>query len=171
MNTALLMLSGIIEILFMISFISELSFTGSCCASSINRSVLKKIKFFFSLSKYCTNKIDGLGSILNKEGYETSFFHGAPNGSMGFESLSNLFGITNYYGMDNYKEKSDFDGVWGVWDDKFFAYFADELNKMEKPFFSSIFSCSSHHPYKIPKKFTNKFKKGKHPMHECVQYT
>ena len=128
-------------------------------------------KFHFSLSKYCTNKIDGLGSILNKEGYATSFFHGAPNGSMGFESLGNLFGITNYYGMDNYKEKSDFDGVWGVWDDKFFTYFADELNKMEEPFFSSIFSCSSHHPYKIPQEFKNKFKKGKHPMHECAQYT
>ena len=128
-------------------------------------------KFHFSLSKYCTNKINGLGSILNKEGYTTSFFHGAPNGSMGFESLSNLFGITNYYGMDNYKEKSDFDGVWGVWDDKFFTYFADELNKMEEPFFSSIFSCSSHHPYKIPQEFKNKFEKGKHPMHECVQYT
>jgi phosphoglycerol transferase MdoB-like AlkP superfamily enzyme len=42
---------------------------------------------------------------------------------------------------------------------------------MKEPFFSSIFSCSSHHPYKIPKEFNNKFKKGKHPMHECVQYT
>ena len=128
-------------------------------------------EFHFSLSKYCTNKIDGIGSILNNEGYQTSFFHGAPNGSMGFESMNKLLGIKNYYGMDNYKNNSDFDGVWGIWDDKFFNYFADELNNMKEPFFSSIFSCSSHHPYKIPKEFNNKFKKGKHPMHECVQYT
>jgi len=128
-------------------------------------------EFHFSLSKYCTNKIDGIGSILNKEGYQTSFFHGAPNGSMGFESMNKLLGIKNYYGMDNYNNNSDFDGVWGIWDDKFFNYFADELNNMKEPFFSSIFSCSSHHPYKTPKEFKNKFKKGKHPMHECVQYT
>ena len=128
-------------------------------------------EFHFSLSKYCTNKIDGIGSILNKEGYQTSFFHGAPNGSMGFESMNKLLGIKNYYGMDNYKNNSDFDGVWGIWDDKFFNYFADELNNMKEPFFSSIFSTSSHHPYNIPKEFNNKFKKGKHPMHECVQYT
>ena len=128
-------------------------------------------EFHFSLSKYCTNKIDGIGSILNNEGYQTSFFHGAPNGSMGFESMNKLLGIKNYYGMDNYNNNSDFDGVWGIWDDKFFNYFADELNNMKEPFFSSIFSCSSHHPYKTPKEFKNKFKKGKHPMHECVQYT
>ena len=128
-------------------------------------------EFHFSLSKYCTNKIDGIGSILNKEGYQTSFFHGAPNGSMGFESMNKLLGIKNYFGMDNYNNNSDFDGVWGIWDDKFFNYFADELNNMKEPFFSSIFSCSSHHPYKTPKEFKNKFKKGKHPMHECVQYT
>jgi phosphoglycerol transferase MdoB-like AlkP superfamily enzyme len=128
-------------------------------------------KFHYSLSKYCTNRIDGIGSILKKEGYKTSFFHGAPNGSMGFESMNKLLGIDNYYGMDNYNNNSDFDGVWGIWDDKFLSYFADELNNMKEPFFSSIFSCSSHHPFKIPKKFKNKFSKGKHPMHECVQYT
>jgi len=128
-------------------------------------------RFNFSLSKYCTNRIDGIGSLLNKEGYQTSFFHGAPNGSMGFESMNKLLGIKKYYGMDNYNNESDFDGVWGIWDDKFFDYFANELNTMKEPFFSSIFSCSSHHPYNIPKEFKNKFKKGKHPMHECVQYT
>ena len=92
---------------------------------------IPETKFHFSLSKYCTNKIDGIGSILNNEGYQTSFFHGAPNGSMGFESMNKLLGIKNYYGMDNYNNNSDFDGVWGIWDDKFFNYFADELNNMK----------------------------------------
>jgi len=156
------------------SYTSYNSFANGTKSVDAIPSILASIpatEFHFSLSKYCANKIDGIGSLLNKEGYQTSFFHGAPNGSMGFESMSKLLGIKNYYGMDNYKNKSDFDGVWGIWDDKFFNYFADELNDMKEPFFSSIFSCSSHHPYKIPKEFNNKFKKGKHPMHECVQYT
>ena len=156
------------------SYTSHNSFGNGTKSIDAIPSILASIpatEFHFSLSKYCTNKIDGIGSILNKEGYQTSFFHGAPNGSMGLESMNKLLGIKNYYGMDNYNNKSDFDGAWGIWDDKFFNYFADELNNMKEPFFSSIFSCSSHHPYKIPKEFNNKFKKGKHPMHECVQYT
>jgi len=128
-------------------------------------------KFHFSLSKYAANNIDGIGRILNGEGYQTSFFHGAPNGSMGFESMNKILGIKNYFGMNEYDNNSDWDGTWGIWDNQFFSYFADELNNMKEPFFSSIFSCSSHHPYKIPKEFNNRFKKGKHPMHECVQYT
>ena len=156
------------------SYTSYNSFANGTKSIDAIPSILASIpatRFHFSLSKYCTNKIDGIGSILKKEGYETSFFHGAPNGSMGFESMNKLLGINKYYGMDNYNNNSNFDGVWGIWDDKFFSYFADELNKMNEPLFASIFSCSSHHPYRIPKEFQNKFKKGRHPMHECVQYT
>jgi len=156
------------------SYTSHNSFANGTKSIDAIPSILASIpatNLHFSLSKYCTNKIDGIGSILKQEGYETSFFHSAPNGSMGFESMNKLLGIDYYYGMDNYNNNSDFDGVWGIWDDKFFKYFANELNNMKEPFFSSIFSCSSHHPYRIPEKFQNQFKKGKHPMHECVQYT
>ncbi len=127
--------------------------------------------FHFSLSKYTTNAIQGIGSLLESEGYTTSFFHGAPNGSMGFESMANLCGIKNYYGMNEYNNNKDFDGLWGIWDDKFFNYFGNKLNLMKEPFFSGFFSCSSHHPYKIPEGYKKSFKEGKHPMHKCVQYT
>jgi phosphoglycerol transferase MdoB-like AlkP superfamily enzyme len=110
------------------SYTSYNSFANGTKSVDAIPSILASIpatEFHFSLSKYCANKIDGIGSLLNKEGYQTSFFHGAPNGSMGFESMSKLLGIKNYYGMDNYINKFDFDGVWGIWDDKFFNYFAD----------------------------------------------
>jgi len=129
------------------------------------------VKFHFTLSKYCTNNIQGIGNILQEQGYYTSFFHGAPNGSMGFESISTLCGMDHYYGMDDYGNNDDFDGLWGIWDHKFLNYYANQLNKMPEPFCSSIMTCSSHHPYIIPKEFKNKFKKGTWPMHECVQYT
>ena len=35
-------------------------------------------------------KIESVVSVLNSEGYDTSFFHGAPNGSMGFLGFSNI---------------------------------------------------------------------------------
>ena len=53
----------------------------------------------------------------------------------------------------------------------FLIFFADELNKKEKPFFATFFSLSSHHPYKIPKEHEGKFRKGEHPILEAVGYT
>jgi phosphoglycerol transferase MdoB-like AlkP superfamily enzyme len=41
--------------------------------------------FFFS--GYSLNKLDGIATLLNREGYQTAFFHGASNGSMNFESF------------------------------------------------------------------------------------
>jgi phosphoglycerol transferase MdoB-like AlkP superfamily enzyme len=64
-----------------------------------------------------------------------------------------------------------FDGTWGIPDEPFLKFFADDLNKKTPPFFSTIFTLSSHHPYKIPEQYTGKFKKGKHPILEAVGYT
>jgi len=50
-------------------------------------SVLAGIPSFkdaFTSSPYPKQKIESLVSTLKKEGYSTSFFHGAANGSMGF---------------------------------------------------------------------------------------
>ena len=79
--------------------------------------------------------------------------------------------MDDYHGMNEYDNDSDFDGTWGIWDGKFLPYFAQKLNQMQQPFCSGVFTLSSHHPYKLPQEFEGKFKKGKHSMHECVQYT
>tara|TARA_Y100001968_G_C19384214_1_gene731946 strand:- start:922 stop:1674 length:753 start_codon:yes stop_codon:yes gene_type:complete len=73
--------------------------------------------------------------------------------------------------MDDYGNNDNFDGLWAIWDHHFLDFYANKLSEIREPFLSSIFTASSHHPYKIPEKFNNKFKKGSHPMHECVQYT
>ena len=156
------------------SFTSENTFSNGVKSIDAMPAILASIPstdFHFSLSKYSTNNIQGIGNLLENIGYSTSFFHGAPNGSMGFESMANICGIDKFYGMDNYNNKNDYDGLWGIWDDKFFTFFAEKLNRHKEPFFSSIFTCSSHHPYKLPIEYHNKFIKGEHPMHECVQYT
>ena len=156
------------------SFTADYTFSNGIKSIDAMPAILASIpttQFHFSLSKYATNNIQGIGNLLKEIGYSTSFFHGAPNGSMGFESMANICGINNFYGMDDYPNRKDYDGIWGIWDDKFFSFFADKLNEFKEPFFSGIFTCSSHHPYKLPKEYHNQFNKGKHPMHECVQYT
>jgi phosphoglycerol transferase MdoB-like AlkP superfamily enzyme len=125
----------------------------------------------YFLSPYSGNKINSLASLLEAEGYHTSFFHGAPNGSMGFNAFMNLAGVDHYYGMDEYDNDDDFDGLWGIWDEHFLQFYADELNSFPEPFMSSFFSVSSHHPFEIPEQYRDKFKGGPLPIHRCIQYT
>jgi arylsulfatase A-like enzyme len=125
----------------------------------------------FVLTPYASNKLETLPSILRKNGYHTSFFHGAPNGSMGFKAIMNLMGVEHYYGKDEYNNDDDFDGLWGIWDEPFFQFFGRTLDTLPQPFFSSIFSVSSHHPFKVPKQYEGVFPKGEAPIYQCMGYT
>lgn len=125
----------------------------------------------YIISHYANNQINGLPGLLKRKGYYSAFFHGAPNGSMGFDSFAKIAGFDKYFGLDQYPDKADFDGIWGVWDEPFFKFFAGELNTFTQPFMASIFSVSSHHPFKVPEKYIDKFKKGPAPILEVVGYT
>lgn len=125
----------------------------------------------YIISHYANNNIDGIAGLLKKKGYYSAFFHGAPNGSMGFDSFSKMSGFDDYFGLNQYPGKNDFDGMWGVWDEPFFRFFAAKINQFKEPFIATIFSVSSHHPFKVPEKYTGKFKKGPVPICEPIGYT
>lgn len=137
-------------------------------------SVLAGIPAFkdaFTSSPYPKQKIESLVSTLESEGYNTSFFHGAANGSMGFLGFGNILGFDAYYGRTEYNNDAEFDGFWGIWDEPFLQFMKKKLDTTKTPFFSTIFTVSSHNPYIIPEKYKNKFKEGGVPMHKCVEYT
>lgn len=125
----------------------------------------------FTSSPYSNQKIQSIVSVCDEMGYDTSFFHGAPNGSMGFLGFGNILGFKHYYGKTEYNNDADFDGIWGIWDEPFFQYFAKTLNQKKAPFMATLFSVSSHHPFKIPEKYNGKFKKGHIEIHEPIEYT
>ena len=125
----------------------------------------------YVVSEYSSNQINGLPYLLKKDGYNSAFFHGAPNGSMGFEAFANIAKFDKYVGMTEFDNDDEFDDMWGIWDEPFFQFFADEMNKMQEPFMTSIFSLSSHHPFKVPEQYTDVFPKGTLPLHQCVGYT
>lgn len=124
----------------------------------------------FISSQYLTNYFLGLGTLLQKEGYQTSFFHGAKNGSMYFDQFMKSAGVENYFGLNEYPHSSDFDGTWGVWDEPFFQWTAEKLDSQKSPFFVGMFSLTSHHPFKIPLKYQNQFPKGKLDIHQSILY-
>ncbi|MCZ8167993.1 MAG: LTA synthase family protein [Flavobacterium sp.] len=137
-------------------------------------SVLSGIPSFkdaFTSSPYPKQKIESLVSILKSEGYDTSFFHGSPNGSMGFLGFSNILGFDHYYGKNEYGNDADFDGVWGIWDEPFFQYFNRTISAKKQPFMATLFSVSSHEPYVVPEKYKGKFPKGDIPIHQTIGYT
>lgn len=134
-------------------------------------SSIPSIREPFVLSSYSSNKTTSIAKLLGDKGYETAFFHGAPNGSMGFSSYTKLAGIKHYFGKTEYNNDDDFDGVWGIWDEPFMQYMAKTINTFKQPFFSAFFSVSSHHPFKVPEKYKGKFPKGPLQVQEPMGYT
>lgn len=137
-------------------------------------SILSGIPMFiepFFLTPASLNKVSGIGGELRKKGYYTAFFHGAENGSMGFEAFSRSTGFQAYFGRTEYNNDADFDGRWSIWDEEFFGFFADKLTSFKQPFAAALFSASSHHPFVIPERYKGKFPMGTLPIHQCIGYS
>ena len=140
-------------------------------------SILSSIPMFvepFFLTPASMNDYTGLAGILSAEGYETAFFHGAQNGSMGFQAFAQKTGFQKYYGRTEYEAAhgtDDFDGTWAIWDEPFMQFYAEEMSKMKQPFMTALFTASSHHPFVIPEKYNKEFPEGSLPIHKCIRYT
>jgi len=124
----------------------------------------------YTSSIYAGNNIAGIATLLDKKNYNSSFFHGGNNGTMGFDNFTRTAGFEKYYGRKEYPG-DDYDGKWGIWDEEYLQYFADMIDKMQQPFITSVFTLSSHHPFKIPEKYKDKFPQGPLPIHKTIAYT
>ncbi len=132
---------------------------------------IPSIEVPFVLSHYSGNQVNSLSSLLKDKGYYTAFFHGAPNGSMGFQAFANSCAFDQYFGKDEYNNDADYDGIWGIWDHQFLQYYAKQMNNFKQPFYTNFFSVSSHHPYALPDEFKGKFKEGTLPIYRTIEYT
>ncbi len=132
---------------------------------------IPSIDFPFILSPYYSNTLSSLPGLLKEKGYKSALFHGAPNGSMGFQAFGQLIGVDEYYGKTEYNNNKDFDGTWGIWDEEFFQYYASILDTFTKPFVTALFSVTSHHPFVLPKKYEGRFKMNDFPLQTCIGYT
>ena len=137
-------------------------------------SVLSSIPRFiepFFLTPASLNKLSGIGSELKKKGYYTAFFHGANNGSMGFQAYARAVGYPDYFGREDYNNEADFDGNWAIWDEEFLQFFAQKISTFPQPFSVGIFTASSHHPFNIPARYNGIFPDGEVQIHKCVLYS
>ncbi len=144
-------------------------------------SVLSSIPMFvepFFLTPASLNDISGIAGELGKIGYQSAFFHGAENGSMGFQAYARATGFQKYHGRTEYNEDprfdgdKDFDGTWAIWDEPFLQYYATKMSEMQEPFVTALFTASSHHPYIVPEEYEKDFpEEGGNPIHKCIRYT
>ena len=143
-------------------------------------SILSSIPMFvepFILTPSSMNKVTGLAGILEEEGYQTAFFHGAQRGSMGFMAFARSTGFQEYYGREDYEQdrrfggSADFDGLWAIWDEPFLQYYATKMSEMKEPFMTAVFTASSHHPYHVPDKYKETYPEEGIAIHKCIRYT
>ena len=132
----------------------------------------------FFVTPASMNSLSGLARQLDGKGYTTAFFHGAQNGSMGFQAFARATGYQQYLGRSEFNNDpstngdDDFDGTWAIWDEPFLQFMVHKLNSYKQPFMATVFTASSHHPFKVPKSLENQFPdEGTQPIHKCVRYT
>lgn len=132
----------------------------------------------FFVTPASMNSLSGLARQLDGKGYTTAFFHGAQNGSMGFQAFARATGYQQYLGRSEFNNDpstngdDDFDGTWAIWDEPFLQFMVHKLNSYKQPFMATVFTASSHHPFKVPKNLENQFPdEGTQPIHKCVRYT
>lgn len=125
----------------------------------------------FVSSPYSGNRVNSIAMFARKYGYKTRFYHNAPNGSMGFDAMARQLGFEEYRGKDEYNNDEDYDGYWGIWDEEFLQYIAQDLNNLPQPFLASEFTTSSHSPFIIPERYHSRFPEGQVPMHRSIRYS
>lgn len=143
-------------------------------------SILSSIPMFvepFFLTPSSMNDVSGIAGELKHKGYYSAFFHGAENGSMGFQAFARSTGFIDYFGRTEYNADKrfggddDFDGTWAIWDEPFLQFYATKMGEMKQPFMTAVFTASSHHPYVIPEKYKEKYPEEGIVIHKCIRYT
>src|SRR5690606_15566433 len=127
-----------------------------------------------AVSQYQGNQWIGLGHLLGEAGYHTSFFHGAVKGTMYFDAIASLSGIEDFYPLERFPEATKeeaFDGHWGLYDEEALQFAVRHVGTFKEPWFATLFTISTHHPYRLPERYVDSLPKGSREIHQSVAYT
>ena len=96
-----------------------------------------------------SSKLPGLSQSFKNAGYSTSFYYG------GELEFANIKAYLMNAGYDRLIGKEDFDpedwnSKWGAHDHVVFNKVLKDLNQAPQPFFTTIFTLSSHEPFEVP---------------------
>lgn len=104
-----------------------------------------------------SNKFSRLGDMVNQHGYHTIFAQSSRRTSFHIDGIAAATGFTEYYGMEDMQLELQYDdpeSFWYGWDHETFNKVHSRLKEVKAPFFSFIFTGSTHGPYgTLPKRF------------------
>lgn len=126
-----------------------------------------------AVSTYQSNQWIGLGHLLGEAGYHTSFFHGAPKGTMYFDAIASLSGIEDFYPLERFPDSTQtdaFDGHWGLYDEEALQFAVRQVGTFREPWFATMFTISTHHPYRVPPRYVDSLPRGSREIHQSVAY-
>ncbi len=116
-----------------------------------------------------------LPQCLREMGYTSAFLHGAVRESMSFQAFGRTVGVEHFWSQEDYEDEhgnGDFDGKWGIWDHAFFPFATEKVNTLPQPFFATMFSLSSHHPYILPAGFDDgRYPEDELPIRHMIAYS
>lgn len=99
-----------------------------------------------------TRNLPMLSQKMIDLGYATSFSYG---GDLNFGNMNTYFrqgGISNFVDGDQFNDE-DWNSKWGVHDHILMKRFLADRIKETQPFFSIVFTLSSHEPFEFPEKY------------------
>jgi phosphoglycerol transferase MdoB-like AlkP superfamily enzyme len=124
-----------------------------------------------------TTKAASLPSIcktLKQQNYHTAFYYG---GEPEFANIKSYLVASHYdeiIGKENFPPQT-WNSKWGAHDEVVLNRMLEDLNKQKQPFFTSLFTLSSHEPFEIPMKpllpgkdDESKFLNSMHYTDSCV---
>ncbi|HEY4651735.1 MAG TPA: sulfatase-like hydrolase/transferase, partial [Pontibacter sp.] len=96
-----------------------------------------------------SEKLPQLSHTFEQQGYKTSFFYG---GELEFANLKSYFVNGGYDKLiDKYAFPAEsYNSKWGAHDHVLFDRVLKDLNAEQQPFFSTVYTLSSHEPFEIP---------------------
>lgn len=109
-------------------------------------------------------KLEGLPHLLEMKGYRTAYFHGSDLSFEQQRSFLKMAGFKYIFDYDPNLEKNA--SAWGYDDGTMFRKLREwvEIQRHSgSPFFATLFTLSSHHPFVLPKDWKPRFKKNKAP--------
>jgi len=95
------------------------------------------------------DRLPTLGGSLKKAGYATQFHYG------GDDRFDDMIALIQHSGFDKVVDRASFsekemNSKWGAQDGVLFDRVIDDLKGVRTPFFSAMFTLSSHEPFEVP---------------------
>lgn len=117
-----------------------------------------------------TASLPSLPTIFKTNGWQTSFYYG---GETEFANMKSYFlqqGFDRIVDIKDFNSK-DMNSKWGAHDHVVFKRLLNDLDKERQPFFSTMFTLSSHEPFEVPVKTAIAGNDPEHLFLNALHYT